>query len=130
MSEIILYVPFEIKDKVKSSGCKWNQDLKCWTATMGLLKKNPYLKKYIEKPKKIYYDVPFELKDEFKRFGGKFDWDIKQWYVFSNQITKKLDIFNKIEDSDKDDDEDEELEQIPEVIECSVTGGCLLKMKK
>jgi hypothetical protein len=134
MSEIVLYVPFENKDKVKSSGCKWNQDLKCWTATIGLLKKNPYLQKYIKKPKKIFYDVPFELKDEFKCLGGKFDWELKKWYIFNNQITKKLDIFSKIEDSDEDESEEElkeleELKEIPKVTKCYNSNDvCFLKL--
>ena len=48
----------------------------------------------------------------------------------SNDITKKFDIFNQIEELNEDSEEDEELEEIPKVIECCISKGCLLKMKK
>ena len=70
MSEVVLYVPFEMKNRVKNSGCKWNADIKCWMATEELVSRFPYLEKYVGVPEKVYYTVPFKRKNEFKS-GGK-----------------------------------------------------------
>ena len=127
------------RERAKLVGCQWNNEVQAWTANAFLLKKHIFLKKYLKKPKKVYYDVPFKIKDEFKALGGKFDGEIKKWYIMSNDITKKFDIFNQIEELNEDSDEDEvpqkgtneDVEfEVPHVVMCSVSKGCLLKMKK
>ena len=90
MSEFNLYVPFDMKDRVKHSGCRWNADAKCWVATDELVDRFPYLEKYVIEPVKIYYAVPFKNKDKFKALGGRFDFERKCWYVMSNQTTGDL----------------------------------------
>lgn len=124
---IRLYVPFEMKDKVKHSGCRWNKERKSWMANPELIDKFPFLDQYTEKPKKLYYEVPFDIKDEFKRLGGKFDFKIKKWYIWSNKWTIKFRDFVESDYYETDSDsEDENLIQPY----CPVTGECLLKMKK
>lgn len=99
--DVKLYVPFDMKSRVKSSGCRWNTNAKCWMATQELIDKFPYLEKYLEEPKKVYYAVPFKFKDQFKALGGRFDFERKCWYVMSNQTTGDLSEFEfaKIDES-------------------------------
>lgn len=92
-----LYVPFDMKNRVKHSGCKWNAEEKCWMATLELVDKSPYLARYEDEPIKIYYEVSFKRKDEFKKLGGRFDFKTKEWYVMSNQTTGDLSEFDEME---------------------------------
>ena len=91
---IKLYVPFDMKNRVKHSGCRWNAEEKCWMATQELIDKFPYLEKYDYEPEKIYYDVSFKRKEEFKKLGGRFDFKMNLWYVMSNQTTGDLGLTN------------------------------------
>ena len=91
--DVNLYVPFDMKNRVKHSGCRWDADAKCWVASASVMFANPYLEKYRQEPKKVYYAVPFKFKDQFKALGGRFDFERKCWYVMSNQTTGDLSEF-------------------------------------
>ena len=85
MNKTELYIPFELKDKAKKLGAKWNANLKLWTAPLSVVEANTFLQKYREKPYRIYFSLPYAHKDDFKLKGGKWDAVLKRWYIMSDK---------------------------------------------
>jgi hypothetical protein len=85
MNQVNLYIPFELKDKAKRLGAKWDANLKLWVTTQAMVNKQSFFQLYTTKPTKVYYDIPFRYKDEFKLQGGRWDIDLKRWYIMSDK---------------------------------------------
>ena len=85
MNQVELYIPFELKDKAKKLGAKWDANEKLWTAPLSVVEANSFLQKYREKPYRIYFALPYALKDEFKVTGGKWDAVLRRWYMMSDK---------------------------------------------
>lgn len=93
-----LNVPYEDKDKVKSLGAWWDQNLKSWFVPKGK-DTTPFQQWIIDgvpkKPKKIFLNVPYDDKDEAKSAGARWDPEKKSWYCLSTMDKNKFEKWIK-----------------------------------
>ncbi len=66
MNKIILFVPYEEKERAKVLGAMYDPEIKSWYCDDGK-------KICIDEWSKRFVDVPYDKKDEFKSLGCKWD---------------------------------------------------------
>ena len=95
------WITFNLKDKAKEYGAKWDVKNKYWYADENVSEEN--MKKLIEmqseKPKiekktdallsKQYLKISFAKKDKAKSLGARWDSNVKSWYYIESDISEE-----------------------------------------
>ena len=92
LKKTLLSIPFEVKDKAKELGAKWDSEIKRWYYEGNDLSIIEQLQKL--EVKENYINISFANKDKAKSLGAKWDGVVKKWYYLDNigeeNITKLL----------------------------------------
>lgn len=92
LKKTMLSIPFEVKDKAKELGAKWDNEVKRWYYEGNDISIITQLQKL--EVKENYINISFANKDKAKSLGAKWNGVIKKWYYLDNigeeNITKLL----------------------------------------
>ena len=87
-SNVVLVVPFELKEEAKIRKCIWDKEKKYWFVPFDDFSKDDI---FFQDYMRVDLSVSFNEKDEIKKLGGKWDPYNKIWYTYkSNEPLQKF----------------------------------------
>jgi len=95
INNIVLVIPYEMKDEAKERKCSWDSENKYWYVPQTHVSAvSNFIQNYIRVD---LTNSNFDDKDEIKKHGGKWDPKEKVWYTYKGN--EKLQKFMKYSDT-------------------------------